>query len=152
MKRDPLQDFVDFLHCLKSNKVKFVVVGAHAMSYWGYSRATGDIDILISPSGENTNKLMLALKEFGAPVKQLTGLDFQIKGTVFQIGIPPVRIDILNVIDGVRTERVFETAVAGTLLGVKVKIIHLAELIRNKKSTGRAKDIQDISELEKLKK
>jgi len=152
MKRDSLQDFIDFLKCLKKNRVNFVVVGAHAMSFWGYVRATGDIDILIDPEIENCERLMLALKEFGAPLKKTKEADFQILGTVFQIGIPPVRIDILNALDGVETTDIFEKSVSGMIMGVKVKIMHLSDLIKNKKSTGRSKDLLDVKELNKIKK
>lgn len=151
MQREPLQDFIDFLTVLNQHKVQYVIVGAHAMAYWGYVRATGDIDIFLARDSENTKRLMESLAAFGAPMRGVSAEDFQKKGTVFQLGVPPVRIDLLNHIDGVTSKAVFSKSVIGKILNIRVKIIGLNELIKNKKSTGRDKDKMDVGELSKIK-
>ena len=88
MKRDPLQDFIDFLKLLNAKKIKYLIVEAHAMSHWGYTRATGDIDVLIDATAGNLKKVVSALKDFGAPIKGLSITEFETPGTVFQIGVP----------------------------------------------------------------
>lgn len=145
------RDFSDLLGCLKKAKCKYVVVGSHAMAAWGYVRATGDLDILILPTQANANRVYDALKEFGAPLKTIAPIDFSTPGTVYQIGLPPVRIDILNQIDGVDAVEAYSKARYGQITGVRVRILSLDHLIHNKKSTGRDKDRLDANELQKLK-
>ena len=150
--RAPLQDFKDFLVSLNKEKVKFLIVGAHAMSQHGYTRATGDLDILVFPELNNYEALIKALKRFGAPCGNLSVEDFQDKETVFQIGVPPLRIDILNSVDGVSAKAAFAKSTKGRMLGVSVRFLGLDSLIANKTSTGRPKDLLDVAELKALRK
>jgi len=142
------QDFRDILYAFCDEKVEFMVVGAYAMSFHGFPRATGDIDLWIRCSDSNAPRVWNALVRFGAPLGDLTLDDLKARGTVFQIGVAPRRIDILTTISGVE----FDDAQTGCkeieIVGLKVPIIGLADLLRNKKSAGRAKDRADAAWLE----
>ena len=151
-QKDPLQDLREFLEVLNRREVLYLVIGAHAMSHWGYTRATGDLDILVQPSTENSLRVAEALREYGAPMKGIAPKDFTKPHQVLQLGVAPLRIDILTSIDGVDEARVFRTSKKGELLGVPVRFINLPDLIKNKAASGRPKDILDVKELRKVKK
>ncbi|MDX8381955.1 MAG: hypothetical protein R8M14_07580 [Ghiorsea sp.] len=141
------KDYADMITQLNHFEVDYVVVGAYAMSVFGYTRATGDIDILSNPEENNVEKLWLALEAFGAPLSEVTKEDFLKEGTVFQIGIAPLRIDILTAIDGVRFDNIqVEYHITDDL---DIPYIDLQSLIKNKRSTGRLRDLADCEELEK---
>ena len=97
-------DFAEMLRALSAEGVEYLLVGAYAMAAHGVPRATGDIDIWVRPSPENANRVLRALARFGAPLSDLTATDLQRDGTVFQLGVPPRRIDLLTSIDGVTFE------------------------------------------------
>lgn len=145
------EDFADMLDALAKARVEFVVVGAHAMAAHGYPRATGDIDILVRPTRVNATRVLTALKIFGAPVEAhgVTEADFEQPGNVYQIGLPPRRIDLLTDISGVTFEEAWQSRVEAQLGGRTVAILGRNELIRNKRATGRDKDILDADWLEK---
>ena len=143
-------DFKEFLETLKKKQGEFLVVGAYAMSAWGYVRATGDLDILINPTKQNSERVFSALQEFGAPLTGVTAHDFATKGTIYQMGLPPLRIDLLTTIDGVEFTEAFQAKTDAPLLGVSVPILSLEHLIQNKTATSREKDKADIEELKKL--
>lgn len=153
-KRPPrlFNDFADLLLALTQKKCRFVVIGAHAMAAWGYVRATGDLDVLIDPSPENAERVYAALTKFGAPLRSVTPRDFATLGTVYQIGLPPLRIDILNRIDGVETKLAYSRAKRTKVAGVSVRVLSLDHLVKNKLRTGRAKDVIDANELRKIQK
>ncbi|HSR66697.1 MAG TPA: hypothetical protein VLU25_02055, partial [Acidobacteriota bacterium] len=88
--------------------MRFLLVGAHAVGFWAEPRATGDLDVLIDPTPENAGRVMAALKMFGAPLHDLTEEDLTSPGTVYQMGLPPVRIDILNSVSGVSFEEAWD--------------------------------------------
>lgn len=127
--------------------VAYVVVGAYAMSVFGYTRATGDIDILVKPEKYNVSKLWEAFQSFGAPLSGVQQEDFLREGTVFQIGIAPVRIDILTSIDGIRFDDIHIEYHA--IDDLSIPFIDLPSLIQNKRATGRLRDLADVEELEK---
>jgi len=127
-------DFRDMLDALAGAKVEFLVVGAHALAVHGVVRATGDLDIFVRPTRENGERLMTALRAFGAPViaHGVSAPDFEQPDNVYQIGLPPRRIDLLTGITGVA----FEDAIGRDAL------------LRNKRATGRDKDRVDADLLE----
>ena len=141
------KDYQDMIHELDQHRVEFVLIGAYAMSVFGYTRATGDIDFFIKPTANNVNKLWLALESFGAPLANINKQDFLEEGTVFQIGIAPVRIDILTKIDGVSFDDI--KIEHHELDGLNIPVIDLPSLIKNKQATGRLRDLADCEELEK---
>jgi len=95
------KDYKEMLQILLDNKVRFLVVGAYAMGAYGYPRATGDIDIWVEASSENSEKIHQSLSEFGSPLSEVTKTTFCEQGIVFQIGVAPRRSDIITKIDGV---------------------------------------------------
>jgi len=136
------------LQLLKSNDVKFLIVGAYALGVYGYPRATGDIDIWVLASSENSQKIYKALKEFGAPLHQIGESTFVQQSIIFQIGVAPRRIDIITGIDGVEFADAYEHRQEIEVDGMLVSFISKADLIKNKMSTGRDKDRLDAKQLE----
>jgi hypothetical protein len=139
-------DFRDMIAALIGAAARFVVVGAHAMAAHGVPRATGDFDIFVEPGATNARRVILALREFGAPLDAhgINEADLAAPGLVYQVGLPPRRIDLLTSIDGVP----FETAWAGRILvsvdGLEIPVLGRAELIANKQAAGRVKDRADL--------
>lgn len=145
-------DFDDLLAELIEADVEFLIVGAHALAVHGHVRATGDLDVLVRPSTANAHKVILALTRFGAPLAAhgVDVGDFQKPGMVYQIGLPPNRIDLLTEISGVDFEEALEGAVSAALGSNTVKFIGLAAQLKNKKASGRTKDLADAEVLEEL--
>ena len=120
------------------------------MAAHGYPRATMDIDIWVMPSTQNAEAVLQALRRFGAPIQNLTKEDLQKDGTIFQIGVAPRRIDIITTASGLQFEEVFERSLTVNIEGVEVHIPSIDDLIRNKKASGRTKDLSDAEALEAL--
>ena len=136
------QDYNDLLKLLSAHSVNYVIVGAYAMAAHGFVRATGDIDIFVQPTLENSDAVFASLVEFGAPLSGVTAKDFRTPGTVYQIGVPPNRIDILTDIDGLSFDEAGSFDVE--IDGLAVPFLDLDSLKRNKASTGRTKDKLDL--------
>jgi hypothetical protein len=136
------------LHAFVDHDVRFMVVGAYALAIHGRPRATGDLDIWIQPSKENAARVMRALAAFGAPLDQITEADFASPGVTYQMGVPPGRIDILTDLTGLTFDEAWRGRITRPFGEVTVAVIGLAEFIRNKRATGRAKDLGDIEGLE----
>ncbi len=143
------QDFVDLLREFSDHDVDFLVVGAHALAAHGHVRATKDLDLWIRPTAKNAARAYRALGAFGAPLTGLEERDLATPGTVFQIGVPPVRIDILTRIDGVVFSKAWKEKVPATVGGVGVFVLSRAHLILNKKTAGRLQDLADVERLER---
>lgn len=135
---------------LLKSEVKFLIIGAYAMAAYGYPRATGDFDIWIDNSEDNSDKLYKALSDFGAPLDNITPKTFSQKDIVFQIGVAPSRIDILTDIDGINFTEAYESKQDIKLDGLVLPFISKSNLIKNKKSTGRDRDIIDAQVLEEI--
>lgn len=138
------QDYKEMLQCLQKHGVDFVIVGAYALAAYGLPRATGDIDIFIRPSSEHAHKVMTALRDFGAPLQDITVADFQQPGTVFQIGVEPCRIDLLTEIDGVSFAQAWGHRRTIEVDDLTVAVISREDLILNKRATARPKDLLDL--------
>lgn len=141
-------DFRDILCELNAAGAEYLVVGAYAMSAHGYSRSTGDIDIWVRPTPDNAERVMAALRKFGAPLFDLTVADLQMEDLVFQMGRPPHRIDLLTTITGVDFERAWANRKRINHQGILFPVLNRLDLIANKKATGRAKDALDAARLE----
>lgn len=139
------RDFVEMLSGLSAAGVRFLVVGAHALAVHGVPRATGDLDIWIQPTPENAAKVLQALQAFGAPLFDLTINDLSAADTVFQIGLPPSRIDILSGISGVEFDAAWSRQVEVNIGTLRVGVIGRQDFIANKKASGRPKDILDLA-------
>lgn len=145
------EDYKDMLQALADEKVRFLLVGAYALAAHGYLRATMDIDIWVMPSPWNAEAVLRALRHFGAPLHDLTVEDLQIDGTIFQIGVAPRRIDLITTASGLYFEETFKRSLTLTIEGIEVHIPSLDDLIHNKRTTGRIKDLADAEALEALK-
>ena len=145
-------DFLDILTALLEREAEFVVVGAHALAIHGAARATGDIDIFVRPSPENAHLVYRALEDFGAPLSA-HGLSKDLlakAGTVYQIGLPPRRIDILTQIDGVGFDEAWKTRVHHQTGHLTIPFLGREELVRNKRAAARPKDLLDLALLEEM--
>jgi len=143
------EDFLDFLTALQSAGARFLVVGAHAMAVHGVPRATGDLDIWIERDPANADRVWRALGLFGAPAEALgvSRLDLEKPNIVIQIGLPPRRIDLLTDITGVAFSEAWENRVTHAIGEVGVPFLGRAMLLRNKRATGRLKDLADLESL-----
>lgn len=144
------RDYLDILQALADEKAKFLLIGAYALAAHGYPRATMDIDIWVMPSPENAEAVLRALVRFGAPLQKLTQQDLEVDGTVFQIGAAPRRIDIITAASGLQFAETFKNSIAVDIDGIQVHIPSRDDLIRNKRATGRTKDLADAEALESL--
>jgi len=140
-------DFRDFLKLLNSHRVEYLLVGGYAVCYHGYYRNTVDIDFWIAISPENATKMTGLIREFGFNVAELSPALFLQKGRMIRMGVEPTRIEILTEISGCDFSDCYERRVEGTLDGQPVTIIGLSDLIKNKISTGRLKDLDDAQKL-----
>ena len=142
------RDFAEMLSALSEAGAEFLIVGAHALAAHGVPRATGDLDIWVRPTSTNARRVLRALAAFGAPLHDLTLEDLTKSDTVFQIGVPPSRVDILTGITGVRFDDAWPRRVALDLEGTAVSVIGRADFIANKRATGRLKDLADVDGLD----
>lgn len=142
-------DFRDFLLALVAESVEFVIVGAYALALHGVPRYTGDLDVFVRPSVENADRVWRALVRFGAPVEAagVSALDFTARGTVYQIGLPPRRIDLLTEISGVSFDEAWASREPAALEGYVVHFIGREAFARNKEAAGRPKDLADVARL-----
>ena len=140
------RDFLDMIQELNRAEVEYLVVGAHAMAVHGVPRATGDFDIWIRPSRENAKRVLRALNEFGAPLTAhgISLDDLEKPDTVYQIGLPPRRVDLMTGISGVTFDDAWSSRVETKLAGRSIHVIGRRELIRNKRASGRTKDLVDL--------
>lgn len=148
-KRMLNEDYKEMLSCLVGEKVEFIVVGAYALAVHGYPRATGDIDIWVNPEESNSGRVYRALARFGAPMGGIREEDFRQKGIIFQIGIAPRRIDILTEIDGVGFDEAYRDKIIVNIENLKIPVLSIEMMIRNKTASGRKKDLLDAEHLQK---
>ncbi len=141
------QDFRDLLALFNAHNVDYIIVGAHALAYHGAPRYTGDMDLLIRPDPENAQRILQALNEFGFGSLGLVAEDFATPGQVIQLGVAPVRVDIVTSITGVTWEDAAAGQVQGKYGNVSVRFIGRKEFILNKQALGRKKDQADLEAL-----
>lgn len=141
-------DYKDMLQVLLDNRVKFLLVGAYAMGAHHFPRATGDIDIWVEPSAENSARVYRSMVAFGAPLHEIDEGTFATAGIVFQIGVAPRRIDIITTISGVGFAEAYDRGQVVEIEGLPIPVLSLDDLIRNKRATGRDKDRLDAERLE----
>lgn len=142
------RDFEEFIGLLNKHGVEYLVVGGYALAFHGRPRHTGDLDIWIKVSEENAQRMLQVLKDFGLASLGFEKEDFLKEGYVTQIGYPPLRIDILNNIDGVSFQEAYGNRELVELEGLEVAYIGLRDFIQNKEAVGRARDLSDIKEIQ----
>jgi len=138
------QDFRDLLESFNKYEVDYIIVGAYALGFHGAPRYTGDLDVFVKPDPITAKRIMQALNEFGFGAVGLTAEDFVKEGKVVQLGVPPVRIDIITSITGVQWEQVQSGRVEGWFGDLRVYYIGRDDFIANKRALGRKKDIADL--------
>ena len=131
------RDFRDLLSAFAAHDVEYIVVGAHALAAYGHVRATKDLDVWVKPHPRTAHKVLRALRAFGAPLQDLTSDDLSREGVVFQIGVAPVRIDIVTSVDGLEFEDAWRRRVETRFAGVPAFVLAREDLIANKRATGR---------------
>ncbi|MCL5966745.1 MAG: hypothetical protein M1550_06025 [Deltaproteobacteria bacterium] len=141
-------DFRDILSAFNEERVEFLLVGAYALAVHGIPRATGDIDLWIHRSEDNSRRVWQALANFGAPLAGRTAEELQTPDVVFQVGVPPNRIDILTSLDGVAFDEAWPARTEVIIDGIRVPVIGRGHFIRNKKAVGRPQDLADVARLE----
>lgn len=141
-------DFKELLLAFNAHGVEYLVVGAHALAVYGHVRATKDLDVWVRPDEENAKRVLTALSAFGAPLDDLTTDDLSTAGTVFQIGVPPLRIDLITAIDGVDFAEAWPDRFSTNFGGVPVFVISRNHLITNKRTAARLQDLADAERLE----
>jgi len=137
-------DFRDMLSALCAAGAEFLIVGAHALAVHGTPRSTGDIDLWVRPTPENALRVWQALLVFGAPLTGLTQADLATPDVVFQIGLPPRRIDVLTSISGVAFADAWPRRIVVQVQGLRLPVLGREDLIANKSATGREKDRLDV--------
>ena len=140
-------DFKEFLKLLNANKVEYLLIGGYAVGYYGYPRATADMDIWIAMNPANADKVVTVLKKFGFNDPNLSSEVFLKEKQIIRMGIPPVRIEIATTISGVTFDKCYTQRTTTEIDGVKTNIISLPHLKANKKTSGRHQDIADLEHL-----
>jgi predicted nucleotidyltransferase len=145
-------DFREFLLALNKNAVRYVLVGGYSVIYHGFPRTTGDLDIFVDISKKNYNSLVKAFEDFQMPLFDMTENSFlyQSNINVYTFGRPPVCIEILKEISGFKFEEIYRNSIQVIFEDIPMRIIQLQDLIRNKKISGRAKDLNDLENLSEL--
>ena len=141
------KDFKELLELFNAHHVEFLIVGGYALALHGFPRYTGDIDILIQPDLENANRILKALDAFGFGSIGLREEDLTTPGKVIQLGYPPVRVDIMTSLSGVSWEDACRGRVKGNYGDIQIFYIGRDQLIANKKTTARKKDLADLEAL-----
>lgn len=141
------QDFKDFLRLLNAHRVRHLIIGGYAVGYHGYPRATGDLDIFVEISETNAANLVSVFREFGFDVPELNAGIFLEPGKIVRLGRPPMRLEVMNRIDGVSFEECYVGRATEWVDGLPLHFIGLPQLLLNKRASGRAKDLADLENL-----
>ena len=140
-------DFRELLGLFNAHRVEYMVVGGYALAFHGAPRFTGDLDLLVKPDPDNARRILAALEEFGFASVGLTAPDFTVQDRVVQLGVPPVRIDLITSLAGVSWDEALMGRVAGRYGDTPVYYIGREQFIANKRATGRKRDLADLDAL-----
>jgi hypothetical protein len=140
-------DFRELLALFNVHHVEYLIVGGYALAFHGAPRFTGDLDIFVKPDAVNAQRILTALEAFGFASVGLTPNDFERPDQVIQLGVPPVRIDLITSITGVSWDEAWAGRVAGRYGDMPVSFIGREQFITNKRATGRTKDVADLEVL-----
>lgn len=142
-------DFREFFAFANDNDVQYLVIGGYAVAVHGSPRYTRDIDVWVERSEGNSERILQTLTDFGFGSLQISADTFQQRDQIVQLGYPPLRIDLLTDVTGLDFGPCYERRCIQTFSDVSVPFISVADLITNKKATGRAQDLADVEKLEK---
>ncbi len=137
-------NFADFLRSLNSHGVEYLVVGGYAVGFHGFVRATGALNIFVGVSERNAETLVAAFRAFGLDLPEVRKELFLEEGKVFRIGVPPLRLDVINRISGVTFHEGHATRIEADIDGLLVPFIDRDHLLVNKSASGRPKDLADV--------
>lgn len=140
-------DLLDILRVFSHYKVEYLIVGGYAVAFHAEPRFTKDLDILVRASEENARRVFRALRAFGVPLVGLSEKDFEREGYFYQMGTPPLRVDILMSIDGVKFEDAWSRRVESSIGDVPALFISKEDLITAKTAAGRPQDVLDVQTL-----
>ena len=140
-------DFKEFLKLLNNHQVEYLLIGGYAVGYYGYPRATADIDIWVATTHANAEKLVAVVREFGFNLPQLSPELFSERDKVIRMGVPPLRIELITTISGVAFADCYPERIIDTLDGIEVNLIDLQNLKLNKQASRRHKDLDDLEHL-----
>lgn len=141
------QDFREFVGLLNQHNVEYLIVGGYAVGIHGHPRYTGDLDIWLNPTPENSERIIQCINDFGFGSFNLTTQDFTKPGNIIQLGYPPLRIDLLTEIDGVSFMECYSNRKEVEMDNLSVNFIGYWDLLKNKEKSGRLKDLDDIENL-----
>ena len=141
---DPNPDFSDLFAALNAEGAEYLLVGGYALAVHAVPRYTRDLDVWVNPTEENAQRVHRALARFGAPLGELKQTDLSTPGLVFQIGVAPVRIDVLTAIDGVGFAEAWPERSGTTYGGQAVPVISRRHLEQNKRASGSPQDLADL--------
>ena len=136
-------DFEELLRIFNEKEIKYLIVGGHAVMLYTEPRYTKDLDVWIEATGENAAKVFRALAEFGAPLAGLSADDFTREGFYYQVGRPPAGVYILMSVDGVRFDEAWPKRNQSELGSQRAWFISRADLLQNKRASGRHIDLHD---------
>lgn len=143
------RDFKELFASLNANSVRYLLIGGYAVGVYGYSRTTNDIDIFVSDDEDNTGRLVAALNDFGVGGSDLSQM-FGENRSLVEIGVEPVKVQLMNFADGISFEEAFERKNTIEVDGIFITTIGRDDLIANKLASGRHKDLADVEMLERL--
>ncbi len=143
-------DYKELFECFNAHKVQYMIVGSYALAFHGAPRYTGDIDVYVKPDQKNAVSIIKALDDFGFASLGLVTADFEWPDKVVQLGVSPIRIDLMTSISGMDWETAFKGSENGYYGDVPVKYIGRREFVANKRASGRQKDLADIEALDEL--
>jgi hypothetical protein len=141
-------DYRDILSAFIDEDVEYLVVGAYALAVHGFPRATGDMDLWVNPTAENSRRVLRALERFGAPLDDVTPEQFSTPDSVLQIGVAPRRVDVMSSITGVDFGEAWKRRLRVDVDGLELNILSREDQIINKRAVGRPQDNADADRLE----
>jgi len=141
------EEFKEFLKLLNEHNVEYMLIGGYAVGFYGYPRATADIDIWVAISKVNAAQLTLVFHKFGMQDPSVKPSLFLEKGKIIRMGLPPMRIEVLTEIDGVKFKECYSSGLDVKIDNQEVKLISKEDLLKNKKASGRYKDLDDLENL-----
>jgi hypothetical protein len=144
---DVQPDFRDLLELFNARAVSYIIVGGYALAFHGAPRTTGDIDLFVEPAHDNAQRVLDALHQFGFESAGLKTSDFETPDQVVQLGVPPVRVDIITSLTGVSWDEAYTGRVQGAYGDIPVSYLGREELVSNKRAIGRRKDLADLEAL-----
>jgi len=144
---DANPDYSDLLSEFNSAGVRYLVIGAHALAFHAEPRFTKDLDVWVDPAADNAPRVWAALRKFGAPLKGIAKTEFAVPDMVYQMGVPPNRVDVLTSIAGVRFPNAWPRRVRVSFGGVPIFVLSRTDLIRNKRACARPQDLLDVKQL-----